>query len=119
MDPKATYERDKPKSKNRLAPNPAADEIPKVKGSAKGLFKIVCIIAPPSPKDKPTILAVSTSGKRISNIIVFWISLRFDKSLRAILLSPINKSIVAAIINKIVEIIIFLFLFIFIWPSSF
>ena len=70
IDPKATQESDKPKIKNRLAPNPAADEIPRVKGSARGLFKIVCIIAPPSPKDKPTIPAVTTSGKRISNKIV-------------------------------------------------
>src|SRR5690606_425252 len=40
------------------APKAAAEEMPSVNGLAKGLFRIVCISAPASPKASPTATAI-------------------------------------------------------------
>ncbi len=41
------------------APKAAAEETPRVKGLASGLFRMVCISAPARPSAKPTTTAIS------------------------------------------------------------
>lgn len=50
------------------APKADEDEIPNVNGDAKELSRIICIIAPDNPKQKPTEIAIKISGRRIFNI---------------------------------------------------
>ena len=50
------------------APKPAAAEIPRVKGLASGLARIVCICAPASDRQAPTVTAIIAMGMRISQI---------------------------------------------------
>ena len=46
------------------APNAAAAEIPRVKGSARGLSKMVCICPPARPSAAPHSSAITAAGKR-------------------------------------------------------
>ena len=50
---------------DKAAPKADADEIPSVKGDAKGLSKIICIIEPASPRQAPAVIAINNSGRRI------------------------------------------------------
>ena len=50
------------------APKPAAAEMPSVKGLASGLARMVCIWAPASDRQAPTVTAISATGMRMSQI---------------------------------------------------
>ena len=49
----------------RLAPNTAALDTPRVEGDAMALFKVVCIIRPETARPAPAIMAASTRGMRM------------------------------------------------------
>ena len=42
--------------------------MPRVKGSASGLFSTVCICAPATARAAPTTTAISATGRRMSQI---------------------------------------------------
>jgi hypothetical protein len=50
------------------APKLAAAEMPRVKGLASGLLRIVCICAPAAESAAPTTTAMSATGMRMSQI---------------------------------------------------
>ena len=47
------------------APNADAADIPSVKGDASELSRIICIIAPASPRQLPAVIAIIISGSLI------------------------------------------------------
>lgn len=49
----------------RAAPKSDAADIPSVKGEARELSRIVCMMAPASPRQAPAVIAINISGKRI------------------------------------------------------
>ena len=53
-----------PTAMARAAPKLAADEMPRVNGSARGLFRMVCICAPAMPSMAPTSTAMIATGRR-------------------------------------------------------
>ncbi len=57
-----------PPTRPRAAPKPAAAEMPSVKGLARGLARIVCICAPASESEAPTVIAIRAIGMRISQM---------------------------------------------------
>ena len=50
---------------DKLAPNTAALETPKVEGLAMGFFKVDCMIRPAMDSPAPATMAAMVSGKRI------------------------------------------------------
>ena len=50
----------------RAAPKLAAAEMPRVKGLASGLARMVCICAPAAESAAPTTIAMTATGMRIS-----------------------------------------------------
>ena len=52
------------------APKLAAAEMPRVKGLARGLARMVCICAPATDKAAPTTIAITATGMRISQTTV-------------------------------------------------
>ena len=54
----------KPSTIAKDAPKLAAADTPSVNGSAKGLFRIVCICAPATANNAPTSTAVMATGNR-------------------------------------------------------
>ena len=60
---------------DKLAPNTAALDTPSVEGEAMELFSVVCIMRPATDKPAPAMIAASTRGTRIFQIIRLWASL--------------------------------------------
>lgn len=58
-----------PKASARAAPKLAPAEMPRVKGLASGLLRMVCIWAPAIDRLAPTTRAISATGMRISQRI--------------------------------------------------
>lgn len=58
-----------PKIIARAAPKAELEEIPKVKGEASGLPKIICITAPDKPRQEPAVIAIRISGNLIFSTI--------------------------------------------------
>ncbi len=110
--------RENPNSKNRAAPKPAAELTPRVKGLARGLSNIVCMIAPLRPKIIPTIRLVAISGSLILKRMVLWRSLRARISDILRSLAPTKRSQNPIRIVIITRLKIFLFLLIGCKPCS-
>lgn len=49
------------------APKADAADIPNVKGEARELSRIICMIAPARPRQLPAVIAITISGRRIFN----------------------------------------------------
>ena len=58
-----------PNTYDNAAPNPAAEDIPKVYGLARGLFNMFCICNPEIARDAPTNIDIKTHGILNSQII--------------------------------------------------
>ena len=52
-----------------VAPKDAPEDIPSVKGFAKGFFTTACITTPDIDRPAPTKIAINTRGKRIFHTI--------------------------------------------------
>ncbi len=64
-----------PATRPRAAPKLAAAEMPSVNGLASGLARMVCICAPASDSEAPTVTAISAIGMRMSQITTWrWMS---------------------------------------------
>jgi hypothetical protein len=59
-----------PKTIDKAAPKPAAEEMPSIYYETRGLRKIPCIVAPAAANPAPAIRAMIILGKRIVQIIV-------------------------------------------------
>ena len=57
---------------DRFAPNTAALETPSVEGDAIALFSVVCMIRPETDSPAPAMMAASTLGTRIFQMILVW-----------------------------------------------
>lgn len=110
--------RENPNSKNRAAPKPAAELTPRVKGLARGLSNMVCMIAPLRPRIIPTIRLVVISGSLILKRMVFWRSLRARISAIPSSLAPTKRSTKPIRQAKIPRTRIFLLLLIGCKPGS-
>ena len=64
----------------RFAPNTAALDTPSVEGEAIGLFRSVCITRPDTDRPAPAMMAASTRGMRIFQMIRTCAILPFFKS---------------------------------------
>ncbi len=56
-----------PNPRARVAPKDAPDDIPVVYGSARGFFIMLCMAAPATPRQHPTMSPPTILGRRMSN----------------------------------------------------
>ena len=88
---------------DRLAPKTAALETPSVEGDAMELFRVVCIMRPDTDRPAPAMMAASTRGTRIFQMMRTLAAVPLpvsasNASVKDILEEPANKH---AMPNKI------------------